>query len=877
VSKPKKLKSQATAQRTGIVVLGMHRSGTSALTRVLNLLGCDLPKTLMQASPTNEAGHWESLAIYRLNDRILESAASAWQLEFNPSWFGSPRADEFVGEAVATIADEFGSSRFLVLKDPRICRLLPFWVEVLDRCHIKPSVLIPLRNPLEVAASIEKRDHFDPALGYLLWLRHILDAEAASRELPRHFSTYDQLLENWGALVRDAGATLGVHWPRLSDRSAGEIEAFLAEGHRHHRKLSEAVVGNPNLSSWIRDTFSIMGRWALSGEDSADYSALDRIRRAFDAAAPAFARLVASGQAARLKASKLEASLSESARERVAALQVAETGRAAIEAKVAAGEVALAEARQHAAQLEGDWSARSRDAETTHAQLRNELQRREEVIQALEQALANSERRAGELEAARTAMEAKVSGAETSFAEERDHAAKLRDELTARAQDAEAAATQLRGELQRRGETIDAFQRAQADSERREGEREAARTAMEEKVAAGEVAFAARLEAELGARMRGAEATVAQLRGELQRREEAIQALEQAQADGKRREGEWEAARTANEARATAGDIALAELREHAARLEDELGARARSAEAQLTSELLLREEEIHRLEEARADSERRGDELEAAYERQQGRVVLLVGEVGVMRGRLADDARTITAIRLEMDEQAGAAIAAEREAVDLRNRLSVTESALAQRSHEAEETSAELTAVRRELQETARLRTEAGKIVHGLKEHVDLLIVDAKERSAAAIGAHGELGQAREQAAKAVAEATRLLRELGEAKAAVDAIKSETASAVNAERSRLETRMREMRLALAKETAKTVTALLDGRTWRLVPGRIRVRRQMALLQRSGVFDAQWYIWKPTGMLVRTGQIRCGTIWCTVRMKVVSRTAPWPT
>ena len=173
-----------------------------------------------------------------------------------------------------------------------------------------------------------------------------------------------------------------------------------------------------------------------------------------------------------------------------------------------------------------------------------------------------------------------------------------------------------------------------------------------------------------------------------------------------------------------------------------------------MTSELLLREEEIHRLEEARADSERRGDELEAAYERQQGRVVLLVEEVGVMRGRLADDARTITAIRLEMDEQAGAAIAAEREAVDLRNRLSVTESALAQRSHEAEETSAELTAVRRELQETARLRTEAGKIVHGLKEHVDLLIVDAKERSAAAIGAHGELGQAREQAAKAVAEA---------------------------------------------------------------------------------------------------------------------------
>ena len=300
VTKPKKPTPQASAQRIGVVVLGMHRSGTSALTRVLNLLGCDLPKTLMAATSANEAGHWESLAIYKLNDRILESAASAWHdwLEFNPSWSDSPKAEEFLEEAVATIAEEFGSSRLFVLKDPRICRLLPFWLKALAQCSVKPLILMPLRNPLEVAASIEKRDRFDPALGHLLWLRHTLDAEVASRGLPRHFSTYDQLMENWGRLVKDAETVLGVKWPRMSDRSAAEIDAFLNDGHRHHRKSPESVVDNPNVSAWLRDTFSIVARWAQFGEDTADHLELDRIRQEFNTAAPAFGRLIATGQAA---------------------------------------------------------------------------------------------------------------------------------------------------------------------------------------------------------------------------------------------------------------------------------------------------------------------------------------------------------------------------------------------------------------------------------------------------------------------------------------------------------------------------------------------------------------------------------------------------
>ena len=76
------------ARRTAILVSGMHRSGTSALTRVLNILGCDLPKTLTKPKSDNVAGFWESRAITDLNDEILASAGSSWDdwLPFDQSW-----------------------------------------------------------------------------------------------------------------------------------------------------------------------------------------------------------------------------------------------------------------------------------------------------------------------------------------------------------------------------------------------------------------------------------------------------------------------------------------------------------------------------------------------------------------------------------------------------------------------------------------------------------------------------------------------------------------------------------------------------------------------------------------------------------------------
>ena len=280
-----------------ILVAGMHRSGTSAVTRVLSLLGCALPRAASESAPDNERGFWENPAIRDLNDRILASAGSAWDdwERFDPRWYASPIADGFRGDARAILEAELGDGRLFVAKDPRICRLLPLWTDAVRSFGAEPLVVSPIRNPLDVAASLEKRNGVHPSVGLLMWLRHVLDAEAASRDLRRVYLRYEHLLSETHAVVDRLGDALGVVWPTRSTRTNMEVEEYLSPTLRHHQHDDARVVGNPRLSHWLRSSFEILDRWACKSVRKKDLSALDRIRTAFDDAAPAFGSAVAVG------------------------------------------------------------------------------------------------------------------------------------------------------------------------------------------------------------------------------------------------------------------------------------------------------------------------------------------------------------------------------------------------------------------------------------------------------------------------------------------------------------------------------------------------------------------------------------------------------
>lgn len=301
------------AQRYAVMVLGMHRSGTSALAGTLGLLGCTLPKHLMRGSKDNELGYFEPQPLYNLHERLLSSAGSHWAdwLPISDGWFSSPLAQEFQDEITALLQTEFGSARQFVLKDPRICRLVPIWESVLESLDIAPRYIHTHRDPLEVAASLKKRDAIETELGLLIWLRHLLDAEVGTRGKPRSFVSYAALLQSWGAVAQKIQRTLDLKLPRFSPNVTSEIDAFIRNDLRHHNAQGSKVLVDPLIPGWVRDTFEIFERWAATGETDADHVRLDEIRAEFDKTGPIFAGIVRSGQdnlrsARRLAAEKRE-------------------------------------------------------------------------------------------------------------------------------------------------------------------------------------------------------------------------------------------------------------------------------------------------------------------------------------------------------------------------------------------------------------------------------------------------------------------------------------------------------------------------------------------------------------------------------------------
>lgn len=210
-----------------ILVAGVHRSGTSAVTRTLNLLGARVPGNLMAAAHDNPRGFWESQDIAECHDRFLDAVGLKWD---DPRLMPrhlltSAAAQACRDELLALLRRDMTGAPVFVIKDPRLCRLLPIWAEVLAEFGARPLVVVPVRNPLEVAQSLHRRDGMDLAPAMALWLVDTVMAERDSRGWPRLFVRYDafladpmaaavQLAERLGCLSAEATAlaAIGEHW-----------------------------------------------------------------------------------------------------------------------------------------------------------------------------------------------------------------------------------------------------------------------------------------------------------------------------------------------------------------------------------------------------------------------------------------------------------------------------------------------------------------------------------------------------------------------------------------------------------------------------------------------------------------------------------------
>lgn len=285
---------EVQVSRHCILVLGMHRSGTSALTGLLGLLGAAVPGDPMPPVADNPLGYWESRRIARFNNRLLESAGTRWDDEaaVPAAWFRDPAREADREEAVRLIAEEFPGDGGFACKDPRICRLLPFWRSVLGAAGVAVHAVIMVREPLEVARSLAARaavPAFRPAAivardrGLLLWLRHMIDAERHSRDLPRHAIEYRELIADWRTAVAPLVAAGLLPPPAEAVAAAGD--AFLDPSLRRQRAAEAATDrrSSPPAVAALMKAFRSDHRLPAAGAAAA----------ACDALAPALDRLVA--------------------------------------------------------------------------------------------------------------------------------------------------------------------------------------------------------------------------------------------------------------------------------------------------------------------------------------------------------------------------------------------------------------------------------------------------------------------------------------------------------------------------------------------------------------------------------------------------------
>jgi hypothetical protein len=220
--------------RRAILILGMHRSGTSAVGAALSVCGVDFGEHLMKATPgVNEKGFWEHIDIAEIHDQLLLELGSSWD-DVRPlpaMWEKTSEAQRAMQSLRAVIDRDFSNIPLWGVKDPRLCRLLPLWHILLSEMDIDAGYVITLRHPVEVMLSLEKRDGFSQAKALHLYATHLLNAEYWTRGYKRTFIQYGDLIQNPEITIKEALIKLEI----ASDMDIGEPLSNLIEpGLQHH-------------------------------------------------------------------------------------------------------------------------------------------------------------------------------------------------------------------------------------------------------------------------------------------------------------------------------------------------------------------------------------------------------------------------------------------------------------------------------------------------------------------------------------------------------------------------------------------------------------------------------------------------------------------
>lgn len=258
-----------------VIVLGPHRSGTSLCAAAITSLGGELGFSSIYKNDENKKGFFEHPEIVSLNDRLLTHLGGSWD---NPSFFGKEYlGDEqlygFKEEALTIIERSFGESSFAVIKDPRICQLLPFWLEVLEASGYQQENIYcvhTIRHPAEVAASQAARTSKNSTFyefgrlleeGAALWLSLTVQSVCYDKKYSRMFVSYNNLLESPEAEIKKLTDYLNIN---AEPEYYLNFVADFVDKKLYRSKLDEKDV--VRLNKYIPQVFEVYERLLAAAE-----------------------------------------------------------------------------------------------------------------------------------------------------------------------------------------------------------------------------------------------------------------------------------------------------------------------------------------------------------------------------------------------------------------------------------------------------------------------------------------------------------------------------------------------------------------------------------------------------------------------------------
>jgi|GEM_PF-5436136 len=258
-----------------IFVLGMHRSGTSLVTKALEVAGVDLGTALIPAAENNPKGFFEDKDCVNLNQAVLEKLHVRWDIPtlIAAQDFSDQALTPYLKDATYLLKTRLADADVFALKDPRLCLLAPFWIAAARSLGLEARFVVTVRHPLDVAHSLWRRNQFDYQKGLDLWLSHnySLTSFLLEDQSKRIVISYENMLaqpdKELGRLTRFVGnnAESAHQRQEVADFTSNFVDPGLVHSHsdadRHEQsvaltgqiiELNQLLEGFAN-SRWSRE------------------------------------------------------------------------------------------------------------------------------------------------------------------------------------------------------------------------------------------------------------------------------------------------------------------------------------------------------------------------------------------------------------------------------------------------------------------------------------------------------------------------------------------------------------------------------------------------------------------------------------------------